>query len=172
MAETLPTMTKAEQADLLKLIRARERLHTAHASERKAALIANLEAKLSPIYHYDNDKTWKAAYQQARRVADECKAQIAARCAEMGIPAEFAPGIDLGWYGRNQTACESRRAELRKRGLAKIDEVERKALVEIARLGVQAQTEVISHGLKIGSRRRLPADVAAGRDGHAAISGR
>jgi hypothetical protein len=147
-AEKLPVITKAEQADLLKLIRARERLHKAHVGERKAALIADLEDKLSAIYHYDNDDTWKAAMKEAKHVVSECQEKIAARCAEMGIPAEFAPGIDLGWHGRNQNACTSRRAELRKRGLAKIDELERKALVEITRLSVEAQTEVISHGIR------------------------
>jgi hypothetical protein len=37
--------------------------------------------------------------------------------------------------------------ELRKRGVTRIDELERKALVEITRLSVVAQTEVISHGM-------------------------
>lgn len=147
-AEKLPAITKSEQADLLKLIRARERLHKAHAAERKAALIADLEGKLSAIYHYDNDDTWEAAMDEAERVVAECQAKVAARCAEMGIPAEFAPGIAVGWYGRGQTTCRHRRAELRKRGLAKIDELERKALVEITRLSVEAQTEVISHGIR------------------------
>jgi hypothetical protein len=43
-------MTKGEQSDLLKLIRARERLANTMAEERKAELVADLEKQLGRIF--------------------------------------------------------------------------------------------------------------------------
>jgi hypothetical protein len=141
-------MTKGEQSDLLKLIRSRERLAKTMADERKAELVADLEKQLGTIFHYDDDAVWKAAQEKAKEIVTDAQAEIAARCRELGIPPEFAPGLDFCWYGRNQNACRHRRADLRKMGQTKIEALARKARTEIEKRSVQAQQEVITHGLE------------------------
>jgi hypothetical protein len=141
------SMTKGEQSDLLKLIRARERLANTMAEERKAALVADLERQLGTIFHYDDDAVWKAAKEAADKVVAEAESKIADRCRELGIPKEFAPSLGFGWYGRGENGSKKRRDELRRMGLSKLEALARSARTEIAKRSVQAQQEVITHGL-------------------------
>jgi hypothetical protein len=140
-------MTKGEQSDLLKLIRARERLANTMAEERKAELVADLEKQLGRIFHYDQDETWRSAVETAQQVVAQAQTDIAKRCDELGIPKEFAPGVSFSWYGRGENGSKKRRDELRKMGLSKLDALARSARSEIAKRSVQAQQEVITHGL-------------------------
>jgi hypothetical protein len=144
---TSSAMTKGEQSDLLRLIRARERLAKTMTDQRKAELVADLERQLGTIFRYDQDEVWKAAKEAADKVVAEANSKIAARCRELGIPEEFAPGLSFGWYGRGENGSKKRREELRKMGLSKLEALAKTARTEIERRSVQAQQEVLTHGL-------------------------
>lgn len=141
-------MTKGERQELGALIRKREKVMKAEAEKRSAALLADYDAAQAKIYHWDNDPIWKQAHDEAEKAVDAAKLAIAARCQEMGIPAEFAPDLHLYWSGRGQIALAQRRQELRQAAKSRIAAMERDALAQIERLSLTAQTEIVASGLE------------------------
>jgi hypothetical protein len=91
------------------------------------------------------EKMVKSAAKQ--RSADKAKQKVATRCRELGIPARFAPTLDLRWVQRGyHNLIERRRAELRRMAQTKIEAIE-KATTEIELSCLQAQTELAVAGL-------------------------
>ena len=93
------------------------------------------------------DEVWKAAYEEAEKVAKDSKARIAQRCRELNIPEKFAPNLNLGWHGQGMNASKELRAEMRREGKARIVAMEAVAKTEIERISVESQAELISDGL-------------------------
>jgi hypothetical protein len=110
------SMTKAERDTLLKICPQRERVVKTEAAAISARRRAEFEAHLAAVYSYDQDATWHKAFKEAKAVADEAQKQIACRCRDLGIPPEFAHGVDVLWYGRGENASRERRAELTRVG--------------------------------------------------------
>ncbi len=140
-------MTKTERNDLAGLVRKRERLMKTAASQRSADLLAEFESQLGTIYAFDNDEIWAAAHAAAEDAVKFAQVEIAKRCEDLGIPAEFAPGISLGWYGRGENMSKDRRAELRKMATTRLAAMEKAARTEIEKYSIEAQTELIAGGL-------------------------
>lgn len=143
----MATMTKGERADLLSLVKKREKVMKAQATERSAALLAEFDAQSAKIYHYDDDATWAALFADAQAAVDKANEEIAKRAKERGIPTEFMPGLAFGWHGRGHNAVSERRQELRRAAKSKIEALEKEAATKIERLSLQAQTEIIASGL-------------------------
>ena len=110
----MASMTKAERQELSQLIRKREKVMKSLAQERSATLLAEFDAQSAKIHHYDEDPIWQRVHAEAKEMMDRATVEIAARCRELGIPAEFAPGLEMFWHGRGHNAVASRRAELRR----------------------------------------------------------
>lgn len=121
-------MRRGEREDLAKLIRHRERVLKTAATQRSAELLAEFEQQLASVYSFDRDEVWKAAATAANEMIKEAQSQIDARCAELGIPKNFGPGISCAWYHRGQNAAKERRAELRAVAKARIG-ADRKSVV-------------------------------------------
>lgn len=149
------TMTKAERSELGQLIRKRERVMKAAASERSAQILAEFDRQSAAIYAYDDDDVWKKAAEAAKAAVAEAQAVVEARCKELGIPPEFAPGLSVGWYGRGQNAAAERRSELRRLAKSRVEAIEKEAATKIERLSLTAQTEVIANGLESDAARRF-----------------
>lgn len=143
----MTTMTRAERNDLILIVRKRERVMKAATVARSAELLADFEAKLGAIYSYDQDEVWRAARNAATEAVEKAKTEIAERCAELGIPKEFAPGIEMGWYGRGESALANRRAEHRKMASTRIVAMEKAAKAKIETYSLEAQTELVREGL-------------------------
>lgn len=141
-------MNNRERDELLKLIRARERVMKTAASQRSAAMLAEFERQISALHHWDNDEQWAALKQEADMMIADIQKRLAARCEELGIPEEFQPSLSLGWSHRGYNGVKDRRDELRRVAKAEIDQVETKARAEIELMSVNAQTEIISSGLE------------------------
>lgn len=141
-------MTRQERAEIGALIRKRERVMKAAASERAAAMMAEFEQQCASIYSYDDDAVWKEATEAAERFVAEAQARIADRCAELGIPKEFAPSLNVSWYSRGQNASKKRREELRRVAASRIEAVQKEALTKIERASLEAQSEVLVSGLE------------------------
>jgi hypothetical protein len=160
---TLPltdtTMTKSERADILSFIRQRDRVLKSATKQRSAELKADFEQKLAAEFSYDQDKVWKDAVTAAQEEVKKAQAIIAQRCAELGIPKEFAPGIGMGWYGRSENAVKERRAELRKVAVTRIEAAEQQARVQIEKATLQASQEVIAGGLTTEAARSFLANM-------------
>jgi hypothetical protein len=148
---TAKPMTKSEREDLAKLIRNREKVMKAAAGQRSAELLAEFEQQMASEYSYDQDKIWKAAAKTAATAVEVAKAEIADRCAELGIPARFAPSVHFGWSGRGENAVKERRAELRNVAKTRIAAIEKAACTKIEMACLEAQTQVIAHGLTSAS---------------------
>jgi hypothetical protein len=144
----MATMTKGERAELLSLVKKREKVMKSQAQERSAALLAEFDAQSAKIHHYDEDTVWNQLFTEAEAAIAKAQEEIARRCAERGIPKEFAPGIHFGWMGRGHNAVAERRAELRRAAKSKIEAMEKEALTKIERLSLQAQTDIIASGLE------------------------
>jgi hypothetical protein len=154
-------MTKSEREDLQRLVRQRERVQVAAARQRSADLLADFENQIAAQYRFDDDAIWAAAAKEAEREVDKAQTRIAERCVELGIPRQFAPGLLLNWRHRGyDNAVGKRRDELRKVAKAQIEALERKAIVEIQRGSIEAQTELALAGLTSAAARvfveRLP----------------
>ena len=141
-------MTKGERDQLLSLIRKREKVMRAKAQERSALLLAEFDAQSAKIHHWDDDAVWAKVHQQATLAVENARVTIAARCAEMGIPAEFAPDLKIYWSGRGHNAVMERRTELRRAAKSRIEAIETEALSKIEQLSLEAQTQIIAHGLE------------------------
>lgn len=144
----MATMTKGERDQLLQLVKKRERVMKTKAQERSATLLAEFDIQSAKIHHWDDDAIWARAKEEADKAIDAARLSIAARCSELGIPAEFAPDLYMGWQGRGHNAVASRRAELRRAAKSKIEAIESQALSIIEQLSLGAQTEIIAHGLE------------------------
>jgi len=140
-------MTKSEREELGRLVRQRERVLKTMAKQRSAELLAEFERQMAQRYHYDQDQTWNAAHQAAREAVDAAREQVEARCAELGIPKQFAPNLQVYWWDRGENAVKERRGELRKVATSRIAALEKAAIVEIERQSLQAQIKLAEHML-------------------------
>lgn len=141
-------MTKAERDQLLQLVKKREKVMKTKAQERSAVLLAEFDAQSAKIHHYDEDDVWRRAQEEAQAAVEKARTTIAARCQKLGIPAEFAPDMQVYWHGRGQNAVAERRAELRRAAQSRIQAIEKEALSKIESMSLEAQTEIVAHGLE------------------------
>jgi hypothetical protein len=144
---TAQPMTKSEREDLGKLIRNRERVLKAAAAQRSAELLAEFEQQMASEYSYDEDAVWKKAASAAKDAADAAQEAIAERCAELGIPARFAPMIGVYWHGRGENGAKERRRELRDVAKSRIAAIEKAACTKIEMACLDAQAQIVAHGL-------------------------
>lgn len=148
-------MTKSERTELGQLIRKRERVMKSQVVERAATMLADFENQCGSIYSFDQDEVWAKAMEEAEKAIAEANKLIAAKCKEMGIPKEFAPGVAMGWMERGQNMVASRRTELRRMAKSRIDAIAREANTKIEQISLVAQTEVIASGLESVAAREF-----------------
>jgi predicted HicB family RNase H-like nuclease len=143
-------MTRGEREELKKLARERARVAKADAARRTADLKAMFEQQVITLYDYNRDEVWKAAVEEARAAAEAAQEQIAKRCQELGIPAEFAPSVTFEWRGRGRYLVEMEQQDLRRAAYKRIDAMERTAKHEIDRKALEIQTELVAAGMTSG----------------------
>lgn len=142
------TMSKGERDQLLALVKKRERVMKTKAQERSATLLAEFDAQSAKVHHWDDDEVWARVKEGADAAIEAAQVAIAARCVELGIPPEFAPGLSMFWHGRGHNAVAERRAELRRAAKSRIEAIQRDAMAKIEGLSLDAQTHIIAHGLE------------------------
>lgn len=142
------TMTRSEREDLQRLVRQREKVLKSAAKQRSAELLADFENQLGQAYSFDQDEIWKAAVESVEPLVKKARAQIAARCAELGIPERFAPHVALAWANSGyDNSVERRKKELRRMATTQIEAIERKATTQIELSCLDAQTHLAVAGL-------------------------
>lgn len=146
-------MTKGERDQLLQLVKKREKVMKVRAAERSATLLAEFDAQSAKIHHWDEDEVWASVKAEADKAIESAQIAIAARCSELGIPVEFAPGLQMFWHGRGHNAASERRTELRRAAKSRVEAIEKEALSKIEQLSLEAQTEIIAHGLDSDAAR-------------------
>jgi hypothetical protein len=143
-------MSKGEREDLKRLARERARVAKADAARRTADLKAMFEQQIVTFYDYNRDDVWKDAHRAAEDAVRDAQEKIAARCVELGIPAEMAPQLSFAWHGRGPAAVAFRQQELRRAAYKRIDAMERTAKHEIDRKALDIQTDLVRAGLTSG----------------------
>jgi hypothetical protein len=141
-------MTRTEREALQRLIRDREKVQKSAAKQRSADILADFENQIAAVYSFDDDAVWAEAAKEAKRIIASAQKRIADRCRELGIPQDFAPGLELNWRHRGyHNSVKERREELRRAARAQVEALERKAIVEIEKASVEALTEIALAGL-------------------------
>lgn len=140
-------MTKGERDDLVRLVKQREKVAKTAAEQRSAAMLAEFERQISDTHDFNKVEVWKAAVDAAITAAKEANEKVAAEAERLGIPEDFRPSLQFTWNRRGEAEYSQRRAELRRVAKAEIETLEKAARVQIEAQSVQAQTEIIAHGL-------------------------
>ena len=142
------TMTKSEREELQRLVRQREKVMKSAAKQRSLELLADFENQISAEYSFDDDAVWAEATRLADIEVKKAQEVVARRCAELGIPRQFAPGLSLGWRHRGyNNMLNARRTELRTAAKAHVAALEARAITEIEQASVDAQTQLALAGL-------------------------
>ncbi len=140
-------MTKGERADILKVVRARERLAKTEVKEQSTALKASFEQQLDTTYSFDSDETWSQADKIVEEAVAIADAMVKERSAELGIPNQFAPSIGRYWSAGGRQLVEKDHAKMRRVAHTRIDAMASEAHVRIERWSVDAQTKLVASGL-------------------------
>jgi hypothetical protein len=147
-------MTRGEREDLQRLVRHREKVFKSAAKQRSAELRADFENQLGAEYAFDDDAVWADAVRLVQPEVEKAQARIAARCAELGIPKQFAPGLNLSWCNRGyDNVLERRKAELRRMATTRIAAIEQQAIVKIEVNTVNLLTQITTSGLTSDAAR-------------------
>lgn len=152
--ETGERMTKADRQALLGLLKRREQVAKAAAVARSAELLADAEAKLTAEYSYLDDEVWRQVYGTLATLKAEADARVAARCAELGIPKNFAPSISMSWSTRGENGWKDRQQELRRAAKAEIAAREKKALAAVEAGSVEAQAALLTGSMDTAAAER------------------
>jgi len=152
---TLTTMQRRERDDLEKLSRDRERLAKAAVDARAVELKADFEQKIAAQYSFDQDAIWKEAHALADKAVSEASNAIAAQCARLGIPATFAPGLNLYWHNRGENASKDRRTELRRVAYTRIESMAKDAKVKIGLACCEYRVKLLSGSLQSDEAKAL-----------------
>jgi hypothetical protein len=140
-------MSRVEREDLQRLVRQREKVLISAAEQRSAELLADFENQMGSEFSFDQDEVWRKAADAADKEVRRAQALVAARCRELGIPERFAPSLHLSWNHRGYgNTLEPRNKELRRMAQTHIEAIEKRALVEIKRSCLDAQTQLALAG--------------------------
>ena len=98
--------TRRKREDLARIARLRARVARTSVAQREAELLASVEQQLSAQYAVDAP-VWSEITTEAKRAVTAADEELAARCRELGIPEEFRPSLNIGWYGRGERPSQS-----------------------------------------------------------------
>lgn len=146
-------MNKSERDDLIRLARSRARLAKMQVTEREKILLADAEDLMAAEFRA-RDELWAEATQIAEEAARKANEIITARCADLGIPAKYAPQLRLGWLPRSDEFLgPARRAELRKVAAARLAALRAAASRAIDEAELKTETELIAGSLESADAR-------------------
>ncbi len=148
-------ITKAERDSLIRVVRLRAKQAEREADMREKVLLAEVQDQMTAQFQA-NDELWAEAVAIAKEAAERANAQIQARCAELGIPAKHAPGLELGWRSRSpEYADKSRRAELNKLAASRLQALTKTAKTEIQSAALNVEETLILGGLETAEAKAL-----------------
>jgi hypothetical protein len=146
-------MSRRDRDDLDKLARMRAQVAKANAAKRKAEPLADFEAQMATQYAYDDDEVWKAATEAADAAVKMAQQRIDERCAELGIPKAFRPGVNMYWHSRGENGVAQRRTELRRVATTQLDAMEKEARAAIDAKTSEVRAAILGGGLETAEAR-------------------
>jgi hypothetical protein len=152
-------MTKADRDALIRLVKARARQAKLETETREKILLAEVEDQITAEFS-KRDELWADAVTIAEEMARKANEQIAARCADLGIPASQTPSLATGWMARSRSFDDpKRRAELRKLAQAKLAALTKQAKTAIDGKALDVETALLVGGLASAEARELVAAI-------------
>lgn len=146
------SITRSDRDALMRVLRMRAQVDKTDAERVAKERLAAFEEQLATI-HSSREPMWKDLAAQASKAVREADAELARRCAELGIPEEFRPSINYSRAGRGENADKVRRAELRKVAVTRIDAKKAAALAFIERQHAELATQVVAGSLESGEAK-------------------
>lgn len=148
-------MTKGERDQLIRLVKNRAKQAEREAEMREKVLLAEVRDHMAAEFQA-NDDLFAEAVAIATAAAEKANAQIQARCAELGIPAQHAPGLQLSWHSRSpELQNNARRAELLKLAGARLQALTKAAKTQIQSQALDAEEKLILGGLESPEAKAL-----------------
>jgi hypothetical protein len=148
-------MTRADRETLVKIARQRERLAKSEARERAAKLLADFEKQMDRRYSYDENEVWAEATRLAKDAVEAATAKIEAECERLGIPKDFAPSLNMSWYGKGRNSVKEERQEMRRVATRHIESLQKAAITAIERRSVDTQEKIMVGSLTSEDARRF-----------------
>jgi hypothetical protein len=146
-------VNRTEREDLRRLARQRAKLAKSEAVQREKVLLAEVEDLIAAEFSAQED-TWRDAIRIADEATKEANEVIIARCAELGIPAKYAPRLALSFTSRSpELGDPQRRAELRKLAQAKLTALTETAKTMIDRGLLDTETVLTADSLESDDAR-------------------
>ncbi len=141
-------MTGRDREALIKLTRQRARLAKAEAKQREKVLLAEIHGHISAEYEA-REQMWGEAVAIAQEYAAKANDQIRLRCVEVGIPAEDAPRLTLGWLAKPWDRHRpGEKAQILKRAQARLEALTETAKVMIDGEALKVETALLAGGLQ------------------------
>jgi hypothetical protein len=141
-------MARAEREQLARLARQRAKVAKDEAVQREKVLLVEVQDLITAEFDAQ-DELWADAVLIAEVVSGKANEQIAARCAEVGIPEKHAPRLELGWRSRSpHFENPQRRAELVKLAQTKLTALTATTKVIIDRKLLETETALVADSLE------------------------
>jgi hypothetical protein len=148
-------MTKGERDQLIRVVRLRAKQAEREADMRAKVLLAEVQDQLTAEFDA-HDEMWKDAVKVAQEAAARANAHIKAQCAQLGIPDNQSPQLDVSWRSRSPEFADSkRRNELRKLAEARLAALTKTAKTAIQSAALDAEERLILDGLESAEARAL-----------------
>lgn len=146
-------MTKSERDDLARLARLRAKQARTEVDQREKVQLAEVEDLITAEFEA-RDEMWADAVKVAKEAERKANEVIVARCADIGIPEQFAPQVSNNFYRRSyELENPKRRAELRKRAHAQLTALTATAKTMIHKKLLEIETELITGTLETAEAR-------------------
>jgi hypothetical protein len=148
-------LSKSDRDNLIRIARQRAKQAEREADARAKTLLAEVLNDLAAEYDHQ-DQLWRDAVKISEEAVRATNARIVAQCAELGIPANRAPGVEVGWRSRSpETADQRRRAELKELAQARITALTQDAKAAIQAATLDVEERLILDGLESGRAKAL-----------------
>jgi hypothetical protein len=141
-------ITRAEQSDLLKVARLREKVAKTAVIARSAQLRAEFEQQISAHYSFCKDEVWQEITREVDELTKKAQERVSQRSRELGIPEAFAPEVNWYWNSDGDRATKGRIAELRAIAATQIEAIGKEAKMQIEAASADVQTKLLASGLK------------------------
>lgn len=167
-SDITPLLSRAEQQDLLRIVRQRAKLSCSQLEAHGARLLADFEAEVAAQYSVSSE-AWADLTAAAKAACQAADAELARRCQELGVRPEFRPSISMSWYARGANADKERRTELRRVAQSRVAAGIKAAKVAISAAELEASERIIVTSLRGAAQEVLesiptPADLLAPLD--------
>ena len=141
-------MTPTERNQLIRLMKNRAKQAEREAETREKILVTEVMEEMTVEYQAQ-DSLWAEAVRVAQDALEKANAHIRVQCADMGIPPEHAPELQLAWSSRSsQFANRERRADLEKLARTRAATMTKMAKTEIQNATLKIEEQLVLGGLE------------------------